>query len=214
MSTVDSESLIPLSETIENQGSFRPHAASSHHVADKSPMRRSFDRSAIPTTICAKEANGVGPSGDHLRSLRGTTDPPRRMDHVYEGRPYLFPLTGLEAAVRIDPYLIGRKTLLRLVEKRHHLVDRWTTRRMNVVNARANFVRIAIGGEGIEQLYLGAGGLNRDYVGVERTDGVDDVVELRVAHVSVNLRLIGNPRRGKTETLHGPVEIGFPLGLP
>src|SRR6202795_4811892 len=85
-----------------------------------------------------------------FRSLGGTADPPCRMDHVYEGRPHLFPLAGLEAAVPIDPYLIGRKTLLRLVEKRRHLVDAWATRRMNVVNARANFVRITIGSEGIE----------------------------------------------------------------
>src|SRR4029450_13849336 len=125
------------------------------------------------------------------------------MDHIYEGRAYLFPLTGLEAAVRIDPYLIGQRTRLRLVEQRRHLVDAWTTRRMNVVNARANFVRIAMGNEGIEQLHLRAGGLHRDYVGLERPDRVDDVVELRVAHVSVNLRLVGNAGRGETETLHG-----------
>src|SRR4029079_9898285 len=91
----------------------------------------------------------------HFRSPGGTADPPCRMDHVDEGRSHLFPLTGLEAAVRIDPYLIGRKTLLRLIEKCRHLVDAWTTRRMNVVNARSNFVRIAIGSEGIEELHLG-----------------------------------------------------------
>src|SRR4026209_2049576 len=80
-----------------------------------------------------------------FRSLRGAADPSCRMDHVYEGRAHLFPLTGLEAAVRIDPYLIGRKTLLRLVEKRRHLVDAWTTRRMNDVNDRVHLVALRKG---------------------------------------------------------------------
>ena len=61
---------------------------------------------------------------------------------------------------------------------------------MDIPDARSDFVRILEVHEGFEQLHVRAGGLDGDDVGIQRGDGVDDVVEFAVAHVGVDLRFI------------------------
>ena len=74
----------------------------------------------------------------------------RGCDHVDEGGTHLVPFAGFEATVRIDPDLVRRQALRRLDEEFGHLANRRHARRMDVVDARADLVRIAIGDEGVE----------------------------------------------------------------
>ena len=59
---------------------------------------------------------------------------------------------------------------------------------MNVVDARANVVGIVKGAERFMQLHLRTRRFDGVDVGIHRGHGFDDVVELRIAHVRVDLR--------------------------
>ena len=68
---------------------------------------------------------------------------------------------------------------------------------------------------GVEHHKITAGGFEGDHVGVHSVDIGDDVVELRVAHMGVDLR--GRLDRGvhQSECRNGPVEVLLvPVGLP
>ena len=136
-----------------------------------------------------------------------------RRDHVDERGPHLFPFAGLQSAIRIDPDLGVGEPLPRELEQAGHLADLGDARRMDVVDAGADFVRIAVVPERVEQFHLRARGLDRDHVGVHRADRIDDVVELRVAHVGVDLGLVAHAGRTEAEGVDGPVQIGLPFGL-
>jgi hypothetical protein len=109
-------------------------------------------------------------------------------NHVGEGRLHLGVLAGLETAVRVHPENVS-------VEHRKHLVD--AVRNLlrgrdpggvDVVDTRTNASTILHTlAEDREQLLVGPGVLDGDHIGVHVYDGVDDVVEVRVAHVGVNL---------------------------
>ncbi len=88
-------------------------------------------------------------------------------------------------------------------------------RRVDVVDAGADLVRVGDAvGEGVEQLHVRARGLDRDHVGVESDDVLDDVVELRVTHVGVDLGL-GPRRRGRqAEAVDRPAQVGVAVGEP
>ena len=58
---------------------------------------------------------------------------------------------------------------------------------MDVIDTWADLIWILEVHEGIEQFHIGARGLNSNDVGVHGGDEFDDVVELGVAHVSVDL---------------------------
>src|SRR5271163_4040483 len=88
----------------------------------------------------------------------------------------------------------------------------WYARRVDIVDAGSDLIGISDAVKGIEQLHARTGALDRDNVRVHPHDGVDNVVELRVAHVSVNLGLISNTRRRKAEGVDAPPQILGPVG--
>ncbi len=109
-------------------------------------------------------------------------------NHVGKGRLDLVVLAGLETAVRVHPENVS-------VEHREHLVDAvrnllcgrdpWG---VDVIDTRANASTILHTlTEDREQLLIGPGVLDGDHISVHVDDGVDDVVEVRVAHVGVDL---------------------------
>ena len=61
------------------------------------------------------------------------------------------------------------------------------TRRVDVVNTRADLVGVAVLLEGLEQLEVALGRLDGDDVGVKTLDGGEDVIEVGVAEVRVGL---------------------------
>src|SRR3546814_20063921 len=73
----------------------------------------------------------------------------------------------------------------------------------------ADLVRIFIGREGFEQFHPRACGLDRDDVGIHRTDRADDVVALRIAHVGVDLRVVAHARGSDAAAFDRPDQIGL-----
>ena len=86
----------------------------------------------------------------------------------------------------------------------HDLFSLRHPRAVNVIHARPDFVRILEVHKSTEQLHIGARGLDRDHVGIQGGDRLDDVVELRVAHVGVDLRLVAHATGGEAEGIDGP----------
>ena len=81
-------------------------------------------------------------------------------------------------------------------------------RRVDVVDARADLVRVVeIAGERVEHLHVRARRLDRDHVGVEAHDVLHDLVELRVAHVRVDLGVRPRRRDGQPEAVDGPADV-------
>ncbi len=62
---------------------------------------------------------------------------------------------------------------------------------MNVIDARPDLVRVAEVAERLQQFHTGARRFDRDDVGVERADGLDDVIEFSVTHMCVDLDIVG-----------------------
>src|SRR5918992_3056527 len=67
-----------------------------------------------------------------------------RGDHVGERGADLLPFARLQSAIRIDPNLRVAEPLSRQLEQADHLTDLGHPRRMDVVDAGADFVRIAV----------------------------------------------------------------------
>ena len=84
---------------------------------------------------------------------------------------------------------------------------------MNIVDARADVVRVVEIPEGIQQFHVGTGGFDSNHIRIQRRDGFDDVVEFRIAHVGVNLGVVVHAHGGQAEAIHCPVQILCPLSL-
>jgi len=85
-------------------------------------------------------------------------------------------------------------------------------RGMDVVNTGADLVRVFEMIENIQKFHVGTGGFNGNDVGVHRRDRRDDVVELRVAHMGVDLGFVLHTVGGDTERFDRPIEVFRPLG--
>src|SRR5699024_3790034 len=83
---------------------------------------------------------------------------------------------------------------------------------MDVVDTGTNGVGIGEVGEGVQQLHARAAGLDGDDIGVHGRHRLDDVVELRVTHVAVDLRGVAHATGGDAKVLHGPCQVGRPVG--
>uniref|UniRef100_J3LR98 SHSP domain-containing protein n=1 Tax=Oryza brachyantha TaxID=4533 RepID=J3LR98_ORYBR len=97
-------------------------------------------------------------------------------------------LAGLETAVRVHPKDVGVEHGKHLVDAVGDLLGGGDSGGVDVVHTRANASSVldALTEDG-QELLVGPGVLDGDHIGVHVDDGVDDVVEVRVAHVSVDL---------------------------
>lgn len=82
---------------------------------------------------------------------------------------------------------------------------------MDVVDTGADLVGVAIVFEGVEELHVRLGGLDRDDISIETLDRGEDVVEVGVAEVRVSLQLVGDTRGGELERVDSPLEISIPV---
>src|SRR5476651_1226115 len=73
-----------------------------------------------------------------------------RSDHVLERGDHFIPRTRLQAAIRIDPQPLCRNTLSRFAHQLHNVLLARNIRRVDVVHARSNLVRVVEVIEGIE----------------------------------------------------------------
>jgi hypothetical protein len=85
-------------------------------------------------------------------------------------------------------------------------------RRVDIVNTGADLVSISVVLEGLEQLHVALGRLDRDDIGIQTLDGWENIIEVGVAEVGVGLRGIGDTSGGETEGVNGPSEVAIPIG--
>ena len=137
----------------------------------------------------------------------------RGLHHVGQRCLGFRPATGLEATVRVDPQPLRVDHIARTLQQMQHGVHAGHAGRVDVIHTRADFVGVVEIPKAVEQLHGRARGLDGDDVGIHVGDGRQDVVELRVAHVGVDLRLVAHTTRGQPERPHGPVQIVGPVAL-
>jgi hypothetical protein len=72
-------------------------------------------------------------------------------------------------------------TVAKLLLARH-------VRRMNIEDTRADMTRVGLVHEDLEELGIVLAILNAEHIGIQGSDGVEEVLELEVAEMRVDLR--------------------------
>jgi hypothetical protein len=149
----------------------------------------------------------------HRNSLLGVlvTEELGGVDHVGQGLLCLFPLTGLQTTVRINPELIWLEIVKHLFYAIFDLLLAGNTRRVNVVHTGANVARIGLVNEDLEEFGIALAVLDAEDIGIESGDCVEEVLEFGVAEVGVNLCGVCNARSGKAERVDSPGKVVLAL---
>ena len=134
------------------------------------------------------------------------------VDQIDQRRLGLLPSTGLETAVWVNEQQRVGEELQHGSQTLLDLITSGDTRRVDIVNTRANLVGISIVLEGLEQLHVTLGRLDRDDVSIQALDGWEDIIKVGVAEVRVGLGGIGDTSGGETEGINGPSEVLVPIG--
>ena len=108
--------------------------------------------------------------------------------HVGKRGLRLGPGACLEAAVEVHLQPRNRDAFSRALQQARHFRNRRDPERMNVAYAGLDLVGIFKFIESIEQLHVGARGLDSDHVGIQCGDGRQNVVKLAIAHRRVLTR--------------------------
>jgi hypothetical protein len=82
---------------------------------------------------------------------------------------------------------------------------------MNVVNARANLVRVAVLLEGVQKFHVTLGCLDGDDIGVKALDGREDIIEVGIAEVRVSLKSVRDASGSELEGINSPLEVTVPV---
>jgi hypothetical protein len=133
------------------------------------------------------------------------------VDHVGECTLDLIPVASLQTAVGVDPELIRAEVLKHLLDTLLELSLGGDTRAVDVIDTGANVTRVRLVNKDLEELGIGLGVLNGENVGIQRSDGMEEVLELRVAEVGVNLSGVLNTSSGELEAVDSPLEVGVTL---
>lgn len=128
-----------------------------------------------------------------------------------EGTLDLIPLAGLETAVGVDPELLRLEVSKHLLDALLELLKGGDTRRVNVVDTRADVAGVLLVNEDLEELGIGLRVLDGEDISIKGSDGVEEVLELRVAEVRVNLSGVLDASGGELEGVDSPLEVGFTL---
>ena len=126
------------------------------------------------------------------------------VNHVDQRGLGLLPLPGLETAVGVDPQLLGLEVCEHLRQAVLDLLLRGHTRRVDVVHTGANVAWVRLVLKHLEELGVALAVLNRQNISVERSNGVEEVLELGVAEVRVDLGRVLDSSTGKLERVDGP----------
>lgn len=82
---------------------------------------------------------------------------------------------------------------------------------MDVIDTRSDMARVSLLDEDLEQLGVRLAVLNAENIGIQSGNGVEEVLELRVAEVRVDLSTIGDTAGSQTESTHGPGKVVLTL---
>ena len=81
------------------------------------------------------------------------------------------------------------------------------TGRVDVVDTGSNVTRVGLVNEDLEELSIRLAVLNAQNIGIQRSNGVEEVLEFRVTEVRVDLSAIGNTSGGQAESLNSPGKV-------
>ena len=126
------------------------------------------------------------------------------VDHVDKRRLGLLPLAGLETTVRVDPELLGLEVGQHLRDAVLDLLLRGHTGGVDVVDTGADVAGVGLVLEHLEELGVALAVLDGQDVSIESGNGVEEVLELRVAEVGVDLGRVLDTCAGKLERVDGP----------
>ena len=84
---------------------------------------------------------------------------------------------------------------------------------MNIVNTKPDSQWVNRRLKGLDDIPVATASLNRDNIRVQLTNRIDNFIELRIAHVRVNLRLILDRRRRNVEGTNRIIQISFLLSF-
>ena len=135
-----------------------------------------------------------------------------RGDHVLEGSPSLGPLASLQTTVGVDPELLGLEVSQHLLDAVLNLLLGGNTGRVDVVDTGSDMAGVGLVLEDLQELSIGLGVLNGENIGVQSSDGVEEVLELGVTEMRVDLSVVGDTSSSKTERVHSPLEVCLTLG--
>src|SRR3546814_13316781 len=85
---------------------------------------------------------------------------------------------------------------------------------MDVIHPRTDVIRIMEVLEGAQKLHIGPRRFYGDDVGIHGGYGLDDVVELGIAHMRVYLGRVLNASGRQAAALDGPTQLDLPAGAP
>jgi len=134
------------------------------------------------------------------------------VDQVDQRSLGLLPSTGLKTTVWVNEQQRVGEELQHGTQTLLNLLTSGDTRRVDIVNTRTNLVGISVVLEGLEQLHVALGRLDRDDIGIQTLDRWEDIIEVGVAEVGVGLGGIGDTSGGETEGVYGPSEVVIPIG--
>ena len=133
------------------------------------------------------------------------------VDHVGQGLLGLLPLAGLETTVRVDPELLRLEVLEHLLDAVLDLLLAGNSRRVDVVDTGANVSGVVLVNEDLEELGIRLAVLDGEDISIKGGNGVEEVLELRVAEVTVDLSGVLDTSGGELEAVDGPVEVVLTL---
>lgn len=134
-----------------------------------------------------------------------------RVDHVGQSSLGLGPLAGLQTAVRVDPQLVDTEVLKHLLNAVLDLLLAGNTGRVDVIDTGTDVTGVGLINEDLEQLSVRLAVLNAQNIGVQRSNGVEEVLELRVTEVRVDLGAVGDAGGGQTESTDSPGQVVLAL---
>lgn len=155
----------------------------------------------IATSYRSESRLGLGPSTSLQSTVKkgyiSIKDKRKKIDFARKNKP-----------VRITPELCWSQVCQHLLDAVLDLLLGGDTRRVDVVNTGANVARVGLVDEDLEELGVRLAVLDGQDIGIESSDGVEEVLELRVAEVGVDLSAIGDTGGGQLEGVNSPLEVG------
>lgn len=120
-------------------------------------------------------------------------------------------MTGLKTTVRVDPELLRLEELKHLLDTVLDLLLAGNTRGVDVVDTRSDVAGVLRVDKDTEELGIRLAVLNGQDISIEGSDGVEEVLELRVTEVRVDLGSVLDTSSGEAESLDSPLEVGITL---
>lgn len=123
----------------------------------------------------------------------------------------LFPTTGLQTTVGVDERQMFRNNGKGGLETVYNLLFAGNTWRVDVIDTGTDLVGVTVLLEGLQQLHIALGELDRNDIGIKTLNRREDIAEVRVAEVGVSLSFVTNACCGELKCVNGPFQVLLPV---